>query len=214
MAGKKKERLTAFNRAEILETANALFLKNGVAGTTMDEIAKTADYSKTTLYAYFKSKEDIFNHLILDGMSLFLAKVSHAAERENTFTDFYFELCRILTDLHDTHYVYFEGMTGKILCSEEDTQNSEVLLKIYHCGEEINSILAERTHHGMATGEIEVNGPVLELLMTFWFSLVGIIEKTSSKQEYIRRNFDKTRDEFLQFSFQTLFLLLVKRRRE
>lgn len=214
VSGKKKERLAAFNRTSILETANELFLKNGVAGTTMDEIAKAAEYSKTTLYAYFKSKEDVFNHLILDGVELFKEQVRQAAEKKSTFEEFYFDFCHILTNLHDSHQVYFAGMTGKILCSEADTENDAILRKIYDSGEEINSIMEGRAQKGVADGEIVINGPVVELMMTFWFSIIGLIEKSSSKEQYILRNFEKTRDAFLQFSFKSLFILLTKRKEE
>lgn len=211
MTGKKKERLAAFNRSSILETANGLFLKKGVAGTTINEIAKAAEYSKTTLYTYFRSKEDVFNHLILDGVELFKEQVCKAAEKENTFEEFYFDFCKIMTQLHDSHQVYFEGMTGKILCSEADTENDVILCKIYDTGEEVNRIMDARAQKGVADGEIVINGPAVELMMTFWFSIIGLIEKASSKEEYLRRNLGKTRDEFLQFSFKTLFALLTKK---
>lgn len=214
MAGKKKEKLAAFNRATILEAANALFLEKGVDGTTMDDIARTAEYSKTTLYAYFKSKEDIFNHIILEGAERYRDLVRQAAEKENSFEEFYFELCRIMISLHDFSPVYFKGMGGKILCSEEDTKNDEVLRKIYLSGEELNNFVVNRALKGVAEGELEISGPVGELVVVFWFGLSGIIEKTSNKGDYIRRSLGKTRNEFLQFAFETLFQLLVKRKRE
>lgn len=212
MAGKRKARLAAFNRTGILETANELFLQNGVAGTTMDEIARTAGYSKTTIYAYFKSKEDIFNHLILAGMELFRDQVRLVAEKESSFKDFYFDFCKQLTAMHDSNQVYFEGMTGNILCSETDTKNDAVLNKIYLIGEETSKIIEIRMLQGISAKEIEIDVPRKEMMMAFWFFLIGVIEKASNKKDYIKRNLGKTRDEFLQSSFQTLLQLLTKRK--
>lgn len=71
MKAKRKERLAEFNRANILESAHKLFLEKGIPGTTMDEISKEAGCSKTTIYSYFKSKEDLINHLFLKGCNFF-----------------------------------------------------------------------------------------------------------------------------------------------
>ena len=51
----KRERLAAFNKGNILSAAQALFTQKGVAQTTVDDIAKAADCSKSTLYVYFAS---------------------------------------------------------------------------------------------------------------------------------------------------------------
>lgn len=48
----------------ILTVAEKFFARFGVRKTTMDEIAKTARIGKSTLYYYFKSKEDIFAEVI------------------------------------------------------------------------------------------------------------------------------------------------------
>lgn len=44
----------------IIEAAIPNFTKNGFDNTKMDDIAKTADVSKGTLYLYFPSKEELF----------------------------------------------------------------------------------------------------------------------------------------------------------
>jgi TetR/AcrR family transcriptional regulator, regulator of autoinduction and epiphytic fitness len=45
---------------ELLAAAEALFLRNGYAGTTMAAIAKQAGVSANSLYWYFPSKDDVF----------------------------------------------------------------------------------------------------------------------------------------------------------
>lgn len=49
----------------IREAAAALFLENGYQGTSMDEIATTAQVSKQTIYTHFASKEELFADLVL-----------------------------------------------------------------------------------------------------------------------------------------------------
>ncbi len=47
-------------RDAIHTTAQALFLRHGFAGTSMDAIALTANVSKQTLYRYYQNKEALF----------------------------------------------------------------------------------------------------------------------------------------------------------
>lgn len=45
---------------QILVAAYEEFIERGFGATSMDQIARTANVSKATLYAYFSSKEDLF----------------------------------------------------------------------------------------------------------------------------------------------------------
>ena len=47
-------------REKIIKAAIDAFSKNGFDRTRMDDVAKTADLSKGTIYLHFKSKEDLF----------------------------------------------------------------------------------------------------------------------------------------------------------
>ncbi len=53
-------------RQEIIKAAKEIFRRYGYSKTTMEDIAKALNKGKSTLYYYFKSKEDIFAALIED----------------------------------------------------------------------------------------------------------------------------------------------------
>jgi TetR/AcrR family transcriptional regulator, mexJK operon transcriptional repressor len=53
-------------RAEIIEIAQDLFFREGYAGTSMSQIAAAVGGSKTTLYSYFKSKEELLLAVVRD----------------------------------------------------------------------------------------------------------------------------------------------------
>ena len=71
----KKQALTEFHRGSILAAAERLFAEKGTEKTTMDDIAREAEYSKATLYVYFQSKEEIINAILLSGMVLLKKKI-------------------------------------------------------------------------------------------------------------------------------------------
>ena len=47
-------------RQKLVDVARQLFAKNGVANTTMNDIAVSSGKGRRTLYTYFKSKEEVY----------------------------------------------------------------------------------------------------------------------------------------------------------
>jgi TetR/AcrR family transcriptional regulator, mexJK operon transcriptional repressor len=56
--------LTAAKRAQILAGAATIFMREGFAATSMEQIAKEAGVSKGTLYNHFASKQALFSTII------------------------------------------------------------------------------------------------------------------------------------------------------
>lgn len=56
----------AMRRRAFVDTARDLFFANGYAGTTMSSIASKVGGSKTTLWTYFPSKEELFAAVVDD----------------------------------------------------------------------------------------------------------------------------------------------------
>ena len=56
----RRARERAQRAGDILAAARRVFLERGYAGATMDEVARTAEFSKPTLYQYFENKDALF----------------------------------------------------------------------------------------------------------------------------------------------------------
>ncbi|MBY8979975.1 MAG: TetR/AcrR family transcriptional regulator [Candidatus Lokiarchaeota archaeon] len=56
----RKQKETKLRKQNIIEAAEKLFLANGYEDTTMNQIATESEFSKGTLYNYFKSKDDLY----------------------------------------------------------------------------------------------------------------------------------------------------------
>lgn len=208
MAGKRKEKLTAFNRGNILESACRLFQEKGIAGTTMDDIAKSAEYSKTTIYSYFNSKEDLVNHLVYAGMELFKSQLSEEAGKPGGFADFYTRICTLLADLHDTHPIYYQGLSGAVTYDEE-APATDILKRIYLSGEDANQIVEEKMLEAEKAAEIALDDDLKSTMLFMWFCVMGIIEKSAAKEDYLVQRTGRSKAEFLRFAFGKLFQLLT-----
>lgn len=69
---------TSAKYEQVMAAASTLFLDNGFAGTSMDAVARAANVSKATVYAYFASKEDLFEAMVARGSSQRFASLMNA----------------------------------------------------------------------------------------------------------------------------------------
>ena len=67
-------------RREILEAARKLFKSKGYENTTVQDVMKSLDIAKGTIYHYFRSKEDILEAVVRDIVEENFAAMSAALE--------------------------------------------------------------------------------------------------------------------------------------
>ena len=56
----KKEVVTEFRTAELLEAARRVFAEKGFHEATVDDVAEEAGVAKGTVYLYYRSKRDLY----------------------------------------------------------------------------------------------------------------------------------------------------------
>ena len=84
-------------RQRLIEVARALFAKNGLEATTMNDIAKASGRGRRTLYTYFRHKEEIYYAVIEEELALLSEKMEgvtkmHAEPEEKIFALIYTHL--------------------------------------------------------------------------------------------------------------------------
>jgi len=84
-------------KSEILMQAQKLFQQYGLKKTTMDEIAAACGKAKSTLYHYFRSKEDVFDEVIFLEMMNLRKQVKAKVEKQETM------LGKIKTYVYEFH---------------------------------------------------------------------------------------------------------------
>src|SRR4030088_3479843 len=65
-------------RASLLKAAAALFCRHGLEGTSVDQIAQAAGFTKGAFYANFKSKEELFLVMLDERFANELARIDQA----------------------------------------------------------------------------------------------------------------------------------------
>lgn len=74
-------------RAEIVKAAQKLFQQYGLQKTTMEDIAKVMGRGKSTLYYYYKNKDEIFGAVIMREIDEVFEKTKNAIEKVTSAED-------------------------------------------------------------------------------------------------------------------------------
>jgi AcrR family transcriptional regulator len=68
---KRREAQKADLRAGILEAATKLFEEKGYEGFSLRQVAEEIGYTPTTIYLYFKDKDDLLLNVVYEGFKMF-----------------------------------------------------------------------------------------------------------------------------------------------
>ncbi|AFA49525.1 TetR/AcrR family transcriptional regulator [Acetobacterium woodii] len=208
--GRRKKELTEFNRDSIIKIAETLFAKNGVENTTMNDIAKAAEYSKATLYVYFENKEEIVNCIILKSMKMLYDRIDTATQTGNDLLSRYYGICNELTAYCDEYPLYFQTILQEINVDVNNQATPPVFREIFELGEQINDLIGAFFKAGIKDGVFRADLKIPETVFIFWASLSGIILMAWNKQQYIEQTMETTKADFLTYSFDTLLNSILK----
>lgn len=206
----KREDLKQFHRRNIAQAALKLFSENGITHTTMDEIAKTAQYSKATIYAYYESKEEIVNVLTRDSMDQLYTYVSQALAGQDGAIEKYHAVCAALARYERESPFYFDLALGEISVDIDRPGDGPLLREIFDTGERINEQVTRFLAEGVRAGVFRDDLQILQTVFFFWASLSGVIRISSRKKCYIARQMGQSQDAFLQQCFDTLLRCILK----
>ena len=143
---------------KIISAATSLFSRFGLEKTTMEDIAKAAKKGKSSLYYYFKSKEEVFAEVIKKEIAGLKTAIIEAIEKEddpyNKFRKFVDARLNYLNekadqytnvkDEHLKHYEFVENLTADYSKGEISTIKNiveygrdkglfEVTVETFHC---------------------------------------------------------------------------------
>jgi AcrR family transcriptional regulator len=71
----KQQVVSEFRHAEILAAARRVFAARGYEGASVEEIARTAGVAKGTVYLYYRSKDEIYQAALREGLLALCAEL-------------------------------------------------------------------------------------------------------------------------------------------
>ena len=191
----------------ILKAARQLFTDKGIENTSMDDIAFAAEYTRRTLYAYFKSRDEISLSILIEDLLIRwdeqkktlteadtgLEKIKKWAESLYSFTLRYPHSIRLQL------YWDFRGIDRELISDET-----------FAAFEKINNELAKGLrkifHLGVSDGSLRSDLPVDLTISQFLYSYRSILNRALSSS-YSFASFDP--DEYVKYYLEN-FVRTIK----
>lgn len=159
----------------ILSSARSLFFKKGFNKVTVDEIAKSSELGKGSIYLYFNSKEEIYAQILLNDIDNFNRRVSILLEKESSASDLLTEFSYIYIDffLQDSELfrILMTFMLNPAKMNLSEKLNSEILT----ANAESIDVIGKVLQMGVGTGEFPAEINIRQNQNSFWGLLNGII---------------------------------------
>ncbi|HEX6427254.1 MAG TPA: TetR/AcrR family transcriptional regulator [Niastella sp.] len=182
-------------REEILLGARDLFERFGFKKTTMEDIARQIGKSKSALYYYYKTKEEIFEGVILNEIETTHNMVAEAVKKEDSAASKFRRLFTSLlegvkqkankfsfkSDLYENHFL-FESIVRK-----RDSYIEELIKDILILG------ISQRDVKMMNNAE-----------MSLWASMINITLRATANKIFLEDDFNLSGSQ-LVFIADTFF---------
>ncbi len=161
-------------RRKILDAAKQLFFEKGFMAATMDQIARTVELGKGTLYLYFKNKEELYISLLVEGMAILNHALKTAGKEKTSWEDKISAMGRVYyqysREYNRFFHIKFQFQHGEITAGISDELYNECVREGMAC----LGYLAQAIAEGISAGDIRQKDP-MRLAVVLWGSLTGII---------------------------------------
>lgn len=170
----------------IIKNAKAVFFKKGYSKTAIADICVMAGCSRTTLYSYFASKENLYLAVVKKTFNKFLGHFTQLELERKPGIERVLTLAIGYLDYAKKAPQYYQAMLdfyGILRSINEEKVQTEAHSKIKECiyFEKVNELaqlplklLTEEIQKGQEDGTISKNASPTEHMMNIWAYLKGI----------------------------------------
>ena len=169
--GKEKD-----NRKKlILKSARALFFKKGFNKVTVDEIAKSSELGKGSIYLYFNSKEEIYAQILLNDIDNFNQKVAVLLGKESTASDLLTEISYLYIDYFLSDGELFRILMTYMLQPAKMNLPEKLNSQILNANARSIDVIGKILQMGIDAKEFSAEMNLKQNQNAFWGLLNGII---------------------------------------
>jgi AcrR family transcriptional regulator len=209
MSLSRKERERLAREQEVLEAAEKLFVSKGYESTTMEEIAKAAEFTKRTVYQYFTSKENLFFAVILSGVKQMFTyidgEVKAGKDGFEKLTGTRRALCRYMKESPDIYKLM--NYTQYIKSDPAGIPNYQELAQY---NSRLFSLFRQLVEEGIKDGSIRADLGMPLGIYALYFLTTGFLNRISEAGEaYVQRH-HICMEDLTNMAFEMLDRLLVK----
>ncbi len=151
-------------KEKILEAALKIFTDNGYHLTKLEDVTKAAGVAKGTLYLYFKSKEDLFLHCLLDGMEKAMKQAQIIIDGPGDTADRLKKLVQLQADLHAHNGPLIQQF---VMSGNQFSSKSNSTCQFFERMQRWTSIYAEFFKQAIENGDFSTRLTPLQMAIIF-----------------------------------------------
>jgi AcrR family transcriptional regulator len=159
-------------KSEAIQAAKTLFQHYGLNKTTMEDIAKAMGRGKSTLYYYYKSKDEIFEAVVLNEIDEVFINVKNAVDNVSSAGEKLLTYCLTTFKSINTVSVIYKIIMGEI------SENMNMVLNLRGKFEKKqNELLYNILNQGIVNGEFvsEIKSDIDLLTFSMNSALSGLV---------------------------------------
>jgi len=182
----RRERNKLNTRIRLLDAARKLFSRHGVAATTIDELADSADVSRATFFNYFQNKQAVLHALWAEQMSNFNIDIDDQLSQSITTVERIRNLFETFVSATIRHPNYLHAIIGELEQDWGTPAISNSRLDAFH------SALARITAAGIARGDVRQDFSAEFLAQMVAAAYLSILRSWRMTRHYdLAANFDE-----------------------
>lgn len=212
-AAERKQMEKEMKQKDIIDAAERVFFSKGFDNSSMDEVAKEAEFSKRTVYLYFNSKEQIYFEIMIRGYKLLIEMLENAFHTECPQTAPEKLRCIFFTfhSFSKKHCAYFRAIMEYETkdCDEKTSVSDASKAECYRLGEQVLQYLSDTLQMGISEGSLKSELDSQKTALILWAYTIGVFNASEKKCEYLKNYRNILSDEFITESFRLAMKLIV-----
>lgn len=196
----RKEREKQQRKNDIVNAAEELFFSQGFETTTMDQVAEQAEYSKGTLYLYFKNKDDLYTAINARGLKVLSELFVEAKKKGKTGM----EKVKKISEAYHTFFHDYHNYFNVMLTCENRPEGVETEQDDEKYGYRAIQEVAEAVAIGVQDGSLRKDLDPTSTAITLWAQSTGIFQVVHSHGQFIQEGFNLDTEKLIEDSMHLI----------
>lgn len=200
----RKQKDIENRRNEILDAVERIYEIGNFESVTMDDIAKEAEFTKQTLYAYFKGKEEIMASIYIRAANNINQMIKAALDEKQSMTGYeMLDLMRIVfTDIAERKPLYTKMMSIFQLKDLSEFKNLGIYDEIVTKNTNLTNYMSACMNKGIHDGSIKKNTDVKSGVLFLKALILGTVSMVTYNEQNLMQEFNLTPMESLRGIFE------------
>ncbi|PTY08614.1 hypothetical protein DB347_03290 [Opitutaceae bacterium EW11] len=192
-------------RDDILDAAERMIARHGVAGVTFGHVAKQSRLSRSLIYVYFPTHDELIYAVCVRGLVLLQARLEEAMKRYSRGLDQVLAMAAAYQAFADDEPLYFKVISELEAKQTDPSKMSAAEQSASDCGRLVLGLVAQTVQRGLKDGSIRTQSkdPMLTAL-SVWAFTHGLIQISTSKRYMLEDDFSLTANQLLSHGFEVL----------